>query len=116
MDTYVPNAPMLQGQWKDAVWPADETAEYDPSTGVARDVLEKVGHASVTFPSGFVRPFLPTSRSTDEGMGNIGDPSEVTTPREEPAAGSREGHWPGLGHSRSKWSLPSVYAAKDGRT
>jgi probable 2-oxoglutarate dehydrogenase E1 component DHKTD1 len=51
---------MLQGQWKDIVWPADETAEHDPSTGVARNVLEKVGHASVTVPSGFVCPFLPT--------------------------------------------------------
>jgi probable 2-oxoglutarate dehydrogenase E1 component DHKTD1 len=49
---------MLQGQWKGIVWPADETAERNPSTGVARDVLEKVGHASVTVPSGFVRPFL----------------------------------------------------------
>jgi probable 2-oxoglutarate dehydrogenase E1 component DHKTD1 len=64
VDTYVPNAPMLQGQWKDIVWPADETAEHDPSTGVARNVLEKVGHASVTVPSGFVRPFLPTSRTS----------------------------------------------------
>jgi len=40
------------------VWPADETAEHDPSTGVARNLLEKVGHASVTVPSGFVCPFL----------------------------------------------------------
>ena len=57
-DTYVPNAPMLQGHWKSIVWPADETAERDPSTGVARNVLEKVGHASVAVPSGFVRLFL----------------------------------------------------------
>jgi probable 2-oxoglutarate dehydrogenase E1 component DHKTD1 len=55
---YVPNASMLQGQWKGIVWPGDETAEHYPSTGVARDLLEKVGHASITVPSGFVRPFL----------------------------------------------------------
>ena len=63
VDIYLPKAPMLQGQWKDIVWPADEMAEHDPSTGVAHNVLEKVGHASVTVPSGFVRPFLPTSRT-----------------------------------------------------
>ena len=55
---YVPNASMLQGQWKGIVWPADEMAEHDPSTGVARNLLEKVGHASVAVPSGFVRLFL----------------------------------------------------------
>lgn len=57
-DTYIPSAPMLQGQWKGIVWPADEKAERDPPTGVARTVLEKIGRASVTVPSGFVRPFL----------------------------------------------------------
>jgi probable 2-oxoglutarate dehydrogenase E1 component DHKTD1 len=57
-DTYIPSAPMLQGRWKGIVWPADETAEYDPPTGAARTVLEKIGQASVTVPSGFVRPFL----------------------------------------------------------
>jgi probable 2-oxoglutarate dehydrogenase E1 component DHKTD1 len=49
---------MLQGQWKGIMWPADKTAEHNPSTGVARNVLEKVGHASVTVPSGFVRRVL----------------------------------------------------------
>ncbi|KAI0290142.1 dehydrogenase E1 and transketolase domain-containing protein 1 [Russula brevipes] len=52
-DTYIPSASMLQSQWKGVVWPADKTAEHNPSTGVARNVLEKVGHASVTVPSGF---------------------------------------------------------------
>lgn len=59
-NTYIPSAPMLQGQWKGIVWPANEMAEHDPSTGVAHNVLEKVGRASVTVPSGFVRPFLAT--------------------------------------------------------
>ena len=58
MEMYVPNASMLQGQWKGIVWPADEVAEHNPSTGVARNLLDKIGHASVTVPSGFVRPFL----------------------------------------------------------
>ena len=57
-DAYIPSAPMLQGQWKGIVWPADEAAEHDPPTGVARTVLEEIGQASVTVPSGFVRPFL----------------------------------------------------------
>ena len=56
-DAYIPSAPMLQGHWKGIVWPADETAERDPPTGVARTVLENIGRASVTVPSGFVRLF-----------------------------------------------------------
>lgn len=59
VDTYIPVAPMLQGQWTDIVWPADEIADRDPPTGVARTVLEKIGQASVTVPSDFVREFLP---------------------------------------------------------
>jgi probable 2-oxoglutarate dehydrogenase E1 component DHKTD1 len=58
-DTYIPVAPMLQGQWTDIVWPADEIADRDPPTGVARTVLENIGQASVTVPSDFVREFLP---------------------------------------------------------
>jgi probable 2-oxoglutarate dehydrogenase E1 component DHKTD1 len=58
-DTYTPVAPMLQGQWMDIVWPADEIADRDPPTGVVRTVLENIGRASVTVPSGFVREFLP---------------------------------------------------------
>ncbi|KAH9959953.1 dehydrogenase E1 and transketolase domain-containing protein 1 [Russula dissimulans] len=52
-DQYTPSMQMLQGHWNGIVWPADETAERDPSTGVAYHVLEKVGRASVTVPSGF---------------------------------------------------------------
>ena len=59
VDTYIPVAPMLQGQWTDIVWPADEIADRDPPTGVARTVLEKIGQGSVTVPSDFVREFLP---------------------------------------------------------
>jgi probable 2-oxoglutarate dehydrogenase E1 component DHKTD1 len=58
-DTYIAAAPMLQGQWIGIVWPADEIADRDPPTGVVRTVLENIGRASVTVPSGFVREFLP---------------------------------------------------------
>ena len=54
-DTYIPVAPMLQGQWMGVVWPADEIADREPPTGVVRTVLEPIGRASVTVPSGFVR-------------------------------------------------------------
>ena len=54
-DTHTPVAPMLQGQWIDIVWPADEIVDRDPPTGVVRTVLENIGRASVTVPSGFVR-------------------------------------------------------------
>jgi probable 2-oxoglutarate dehydrogenase E1 component DHKTD1 len=56
-DTYIPVASMLQGQWIGIVWPADEIADRDPPTGVVRTVLENIGRASVTVPSGFVREF-----------------------------------------------------------
>jgi probable 2-oxoglutarate dehydrogenase E1 component DHKTD1 len=59
-DAHIPAASMLQGQWKGMVWPADEKAERDPATGVSRKVLEKVGRASITVPSGFVRLFVVT--------------------------------------------------------
>ena len=58
-DTYIPVAPMLQGQWMGIVWPADEIADRDLPTGVVGTVLENIGRASVTVPSGFVREFLP---------------------------------------------------------
>ena len=54
-DAYIPTTTMLQGQWKGLVWPASEQAEHNPPTGVARDVLEKAGRASVMVPAGFVR-------------------------------------------------------------
>lgn len=56
--TYIPVAPMLQGQWTGIVWPADEKADREPPTGIVRKVLETIGRASVTVPSGFVREFL----------------------------------------------------------
>jgi probable 2-oxoglutarate dehydrogenase E1 component DHKTD1 len=58
-DTYIPVAPMLQGQWMGIVWPADEIADRDPPTGVVRTNLENIGRASVTVPSDFVRELLP---------------------------------------------------------
>lgn len=57
-DAYTPITTMLQGQWKGLVWPASETAEHDPATGVAREVLEKAGRASVTVPADFARLFF----------------------------------------------------------
>ena len=58
-DTYIPVAPMLQGQWMGIVWPSDEIADRDPPTGVVRTDLENIGRASVTVPPGFVRELLP---------------------------------------------------------
>jgi probable 2-oxoglutarate dehydrogenase E1 component DHKTD1 len=60
-DAYIPITTMLQGQWKGLVWPASEQAEHDPATGVAREVLEQAGRASVTVPPGFVRPYRESS-------------------------------------------------------
>ncbi|KAF5390860.1 hypothetical protein D9757_004439 [Collybiopsis confluens] len=45
--------PMLQAQWSGMVWPASEEARADPETGVKREVLERVGTASVKVPEGF---------------------------------------------------------------
>jgi probable 2-oxoglutarate dehydrogenase E1 component DHKTD1 len=104
-DSYIPSAPMLQGQWKGIVWPADEMAERDPPTGVVRTVLEKIGRASVTVPSGFVRPsFAKRSvpRPTDDVTVNTGYPSQTTTSCKESAPKHREGCRLGLGHSRSE--------------
>ncbi|KIK54180.1 hypothetical protein GYMLUDRAFT_48977 [Collybiopsis luxurians FD-317 M1] len=47
------NTPMLQAQWERMVWPASEKARKDPDTGVEREVLDRVGRASVKVPEGF---------------------------------------------------------------
>jgi probable 2-oxoglutarate dehydrogenase E1 component DHKTD1 len=60
-DAHVPNAAMLQAQWGGMVWPATKKAEHDPATGIAHEILERVGRASVTVPSGFVRSFVACS-------------------------------------------------------
>jgi Transketolase, pyrimidine binding domain len=78
--------------------------------------LRKLGTPVSLFLPDLCVHFCPPSWSTDEGMRYIGDPSEVTTPREEPAAGNREEHWLGLGHSRSKWTLPSIYGTSPLKT
>lgn len=44
---------MLQEQWKGLVWPADDNAVRDPETGVDREVLLRVGRASVAVSEGF---------------------------------------------------------------
>ncbi|KAF5378852.1 hypothetical protein D9615_006945 [Tricholomella constricta] len=51
--SFVPEASMLEGQWKGIVWPASKEAEFDPVTGVDQETLTKVGKASVAVPDGF---------------------------------------------------------------
>lgn len=55
MASYVPSASMLEKQWAGVVWPASAEAQHDPSTGVEKEKLEKIGKASVAVPEGFVR-------------------------------------------------------------
>jgi hypothetical protein len=60
IESYKPHVPLLKSQWSGMVWPASKEAQHSPDTGVATDVLGKVGKASVTLPSrGFVRGFCP---------------------------------------------------------
>ncbi|KXN83086.1 putative 2-oxoglutarate dehydrogenase E1 component DHKTD1, mitochondrial, partial [Leucoagaricus sp. SymC.cos] len=49
------NAPMLKQQWRGIVWPASTEAKdsVDVNTGVEKDVLKRVGDASVWVPEGF---------------------------------------------------------------
>jgi len=54
VDGYAPAASMLQDQWREMVWPANDSAEHDPPTGVRKEVLEKIGRASVSIPNEFV--------------------------------------------------------------
>ncbi|KAJ3768507.1 dehydrogenase E1 and transketolase domain-containing protein 1 [Lentinula raphanica] len=46
-------APMLEAQWAGMVWPESSEAIKNPDTGVERDLLERVGKASVRIPEGF---------------------------------------------------------------
>ena len=59
VSSFVPNALMLEGQWKGLVWPGvrDEVV-FEPETGVKRKVLEVVGKASVKVPEGFVSLYV----------------------------------------------------------
>ena len=54
----LPPSLTLQAEWSDMVWPATEGARHDPETGVYRNVLERVGIASIDVPEGFVS-FVP---------------------------------------------------------
>lgn len=49
---------LLEGQWKGMVWPQTADADHDPVTGVEKDVLEKVGKASIKTPDDFVSGFF----------------------------------------------------------
>ncbi|OSX61116.1 hypothetical protein POSPLADRAFT_1074828 [Postia placenta MAD-698-R-SB12] len=66
---------MLQEQWKGLVWPADDNAVRDPETGVDREVLLRVGRASVSVSEGFeIHPRLQRHvssrlRALDKGEG-----------------------------------------------
>jgi len=46
---------MLSRQWKDIVWPGSKEAlpSVDIITGVDKDILKRVGRASVWIPEGF---------------------------------------------------------------
>ncbi|KAJ3984882.1 Transketolase, pyrimidine binding domain-containing protein [Lentinula detonsa] len=52
--SYTPRKPsMLEAQWAGMVWPGSTGAIINPDTGVERDLLERVGRASVRVPEGF---------------------------------------------------------------
>ncbi|KIL59385.1 hypothetical protein M378DRAFT_111106 [Amanita muscaria Koide BX008] len=53
VSSYVPTVNILQEQWSGIVWPTSEKAESNPSTGVDKDTLVRVGKASVAVPDGF---------------------------------------------------------------
>ncbi|KAF9061727.1 dehydrogenase E1 and transketolase domain-containing protein 1 [Rhodocollybia butyracea] len=51
---YIPQqARTLEAQWAGMVWPESSEATRNPDTGVQKDVLERVGKASVQVPEGF---------------------------------------------------------------
>jgi probable 2-oxoglutarate dehydrogenase E1 component DHKTD1 len=52
--SHVPSASMLEDQWTGMVWPASKQAIRNPDTGIERQILIKVGKASVNVPEGFV--------------------------------------------------------------
>lgn len=52
--SYTPKATILQEQWTGITWPTSDEADYNPSTGVDKDTLVRVGKASVAAPDGFV--------------------------------------------------------------
>lgn len=53
MASYVPPPLTFEGEWQGMVWPASQEARHDPETGVDRNVLERVGRASIAVPQGF---------------------------------------------------------------
>ena len=52
--SYTPKATILQEQWTGITWPTSDKADHNPSTGVDKDILVRVGRASVAAPGGFV--------------------------------------------------------------
>lgn len=56
--SHSPTISRLQEQWNGIVWSTDKSANHDPKTGIDRDVLEKVGKASIAIPEDFVWIFV----------------------------------------------------------
>ncbi|WRT65523.1 oxoglutarate dehydrogenase (succinyl-transferring), E1 component [Kwoniella shivajii] len=53
VESYKPRSEMLEGKWKNYVWPAGSEADHDPDTGVKEEELLDVAQASVTLPDSF---------------------------------------------------------------
>ncbi|KAG5220710.1 dehydrogenase E1 and transketolase domain-containing protein [Salix suchowensis] len=97
--TYKPSASMLEENWKGMVWPASEEANRNPETGVAKDVLVRVGSASVATPSDFVRGSPLYTRSA-LNPATLGYSSKTAKAREEPSSEHQEREGTGLGNGR----------------
>nr|XP_019004663.1 oxoglutarate dehydrogenase (succinyl-transferring), E1 component [Kwoniella mangroviensis CBS 8507]OCF68124.1 oxoglutarate dehydrogenase (succinyl-transferring), E1 component [Kwoniella mangroviensis CBS 8507] len=53
MEKYKPKSDMLEGKWKNYVWPAGSEADHHPDTGVNKGELTNIAKASVTLPENF---------------------------------------------------------------
>ena len=86
------------------VWPGSKEARtFD--TGVSAEMLQKAGKGSVEVPAGFVRPcFLNLRAGYNWVCGHSsGDPSSITTARQESASELGQGRGYRLGHRRGTW-------------
>lgn len=64
--SYTPKATILQEQWTGITWPTSDKANYNPSTGVDKDTLVRVGKGSVAAPGGFVSAIFWSQPNGDE--------------------------------------------------
>nr|XP_019050186.1 oxoglutarate dehydrogenase (succinyl-transferring), E1 component [Kwoniella bestiolae CBS 10118]OCF29116.1 oxoglutarate dehydrogenase (succinyl-transferring), E1 component [Kwoniella bestiolae CBS 10118] len=53
IESYKAKSDMLEGKWKDYVWPAGSEAQHHPDTGVNNAELKEIAKASVTLPEDF---------------------------------------------------------------